>query len=310
MSTPPFPPELTTRAQLKTLQRMMGETLFQPLGRGDGLASTGPDGSPMAKFAQRFMKPNERMSAVARLEIYARQYWYRLLDCLYDDYPGLRALLGQRKFHALSRAYLAKFPSASFTLRNLGSRLEQFLREEPQWAGLRQAMAIDLARFEWAQTLAFDEAQRTPLQGDALLGSDPTHLYLGLQPYLSLLDLDFAVDTYFLAMRQGEAGMRSASSNAHLEATEKPKLKRVALPKPGKIWLAVHRHDNQIYIKRLDREAYLLLTYLRDGQSMGSALEAALAEADPQKDWAAAVGEWFQTWGLLGWFCKPAPLKN
>ena len=27
------------------------------------------------------------------LEIYNRQYWFRVLDCLYDDYPGLRAIL-------------------------------------------------------------------------------------------------------------------------------------------------------------------------------------------------------------------------
>ena len=33
---------------------------------------------------------------------------------------GLRAVLGQRAFHRLSRAYVAECPSRSFTLRNLG----------------------------------------------------------------------------------------------------------------------------------------------------------------------------------------------
>jgi hypothetical protein len=32
----------------------------------------------------------------------------------------------------LVTAYLARYPSNSYTLRDLGNRLERFLREEPQ----------------------------------------------------------------------------------------------------------------------------------------------------------------------------------
>ena len=84
-------------------------------------------------MAAQFIKPNDRLSSFERLEIYNRVYWFRVLDCLYDDYPGLRAIVGERKFMKLTTAYLAKYPSASFTLRNLGQRLEKFLREEPHW---------------------------------------------------------------------------------------------------------------------------------------------------------------------------------
>src|SRR5260221_11348522 len=70
-----------------------------------------------------FIKPNNRLTSVERLEIYSRSYWFRVLDSLHDDFPGLRAVLGQRAFHRLARAYLPACPSRSFTLRNLGSRL-------------------------------------------------------------------------------------------------------------------------------------------------------------------------------------------
>lgn len=301
---PACPPEINSTADLKALQRLMSSALFRPLDADDGMAATTPEGGSMVDFAESFMLPNDRLSAFDRLEIYARQYWFRLLDCLYDDYPGLKALLGQKKFHELSIAYLTKYQSSSFTLRNLGRRLEQFLREEPKHAGAKQAMAIDVARFEWAQTLAFDEAQKEPLEGEALLGSDPASLKLGLQPYLVLLDLDHEVDTFFIAVRKNEAGMRSETSNAILEATKRTKTKRVALPKAGKLWLAVHRHENQIYIKRLEEEAFILLAALREGETVGSALDLALANADPTVDWAGKIREWFETWGLLGWFCK------
>ena len=60
----------------------------------------------------------------------------------------------------LATAYLAKYPSVSFTLRNLGQRLEQFLREEPSWIAPDEELALDMVRFEWAQVVAFDDAAR------------------------------------------------------------------------------------------------------------------------------------------------------
>ena len=68
-----------------------------------------------------FIKPNDRLTSFERLEIYNRQYWYRIFSCFAEDFPGLRAVLGDRKFERLARAYLARYPSESFCLRNLGS---------------------------------------------------------------------------------------------------------------------------------------------------------------------------------------------
>ena len=49
----------------------------------------------MRAAAAEFIKPNDRLSSFERLEIYNRQYWFRLLDCLYEDYPGLLSVLGK-----------------------------------------------------------------------------------------------------------------------------------------------------------------------------------------------------------------------
>jgi hypothetical protein len=212
-------------------------------------------------------------------------------------------LLGQKKFHALSRAYLAAHPSSSWTLRNLGSKLESFIRDNPKLTGAKQGAAIDIVRFEWAQVLAFDEAKKKPVNIDDLLGSDPAKLTLKLQPHISLLALDYAVDDYFMAVRANDSALRSEASNAKLAASERSPVKRVAPPKKQKIWLVVHRCDNDIYFKRLDREAWLTLVHLNEGNTMLAALEAALSEADPAVDWSLQVREWFQTWAALGWFC-------
>ena len=84
--------KLTTFADLRDFQRSMGTALFRPLTADDSMEPN---------EAVSLIRANARMTAHERLEIYARQYWFRLLDCLYDDYPGLRSLLGQKRFHAL-----------------------------------------------------------------------------------------------------------------------------------------------------------------------------------------------------------------
>jgi hypothetical protein len=303
MSTPLCPPEIRSTEELKQLQRVMGAALMRPLTGDDKMQTKWSDGRNMNVVVDEFMKPNERMTAFARLEIYNRQYWFRLLDCLYEDYPGLRALLGDKRFHTLSRAYLAKYPSESFTLRNLGSRLEKFIQEEPKWTGAKQAMALDVARFEWAQILAFDEARLKPVVVDDLLGIKPDELYLRLQPYLVLLDLDYAVDVFFSAVRKDESGMRSESSNAKDTSAKVTLSKRVPLPKKQKTWLAVHRFDNLLYIIRLEKEAWLLLKAISEGKTVGEALSLALANADETLDWSAKIKGWFENWAALGWFC-------
>ena len=115
---------------LAQLQRQMAAAIMQPLTPGDQMRSQAPDGSSMAAIAESFVAPNSRLTAFERLEIYNRQYWFRVLGALAEDFPALRTVIGNRCFEALSVAYLTAHPSRSFTLRNLGSKM-------PEWLGHR-----------------------------------------------------------------------------------------------------------------------------------------------------------------------------
>ena len=116
----------------------------------------------MAAVAESFIAPNSRLTAFERLEIYNRQYWFRVLGALAEDFPAVRSLVGARAFEALSIAYLTAHPSRSFTLRNLGSRLPEWLAANPSFAGRRHRLAVDVARIEWAFVEAFDSASTLP----------------------------------------------------------------------------------------------------------------------------------------------------
>lgn len=301
------PRKINSRAQLRQLQRVMTGALFRPLTSQWGMQKRWSDGAPMKAVASEFIKPNDRLSSFERLEIYNRQYWFRVLDCLYDDYPGLRAVVGERRFMRLATAYLTRYPSDSYTLRDLGDRLEPFLREEPHWSAPREELALDMVRFEWAQVVAFDGAAKPPVTPDDILDTPPSKLRLGLQPYLSLLELNFAVDDFLIAVKKRESDvLRGEASNA-MDGAPKPAVhrKRVRSPKRERVYLAVHRHDNMLYYKRLDQEAFAILTSLGRGVTVEEAcIEAITASKRMNVDWSAQIKEWFDAWSALGWFCR------
>src|SRR3974390_416640 len=285
---------------LDQIQRNMFEAVRQPLTTTEGMRQRTPDGRSMRRIAETIVKPNDRLTSFERLEIYNRQYWFRVLSALAEDFEGLRLILGDRGFEKLSVAYLMDCPSQSFKLRNLGSRLEGWLRAHPEFIAGVEDIALDMVRLEWAEIEAFDEASRPRLSESDLasMGPDPK---LELQPYLRLLQLSYPVDELLLGIRrqQREFGM---VSNAVEERAQRRRGRKRALPKPEKGFLAVHRADNSEDLKRLAPNAFGILRELRQGKPLSEAVECV--------DWSdgARIAEnlqsWFALWSSLGWFCK------
>src|SRR5271155_3339897 len=151
---------------LLNLQRRMARAVMAPLTPAERMRPVAANGRSMRAIAASFIKPNDRLNSFERLEIYNRQYWYRIKDCFYEDYPGLRAVLGERSFERLACAYLTQHPSQSFTLRNLGRWLVGFLQAEPRWIMPLNHPALDMARLEWAHIEAFDNEAKPPLETD------------------------------------------------------------------------------------------------------------------------------------------------
>ena len=171
----------------------MFDAVRQPLTAAEGMRQRTSDGQSLRHIAEEIIKPNDRLTSFERLEIYNRQYWFRVLAALSEDFAGLRAIIGDRRFEKLAVAYLRDCPSQSFTLRNLGSRLEAWLRAHPEHIAECEHIALDMVRLEWAEIEAFDEAAKPTLTEPDLpdLGPDPQ---FELQPYVRLLDLRYPVD--------------------------------------------------------------------------------------------------------------------
>lgn len=284
---------------LLEVQRRMAHAILQPLSGSDRIAT---------KTDVAFIKPNDRLSSAERLEVYSRSYWFRVLDSLYDDFPGLRAVLGQRAFHRLSRAYLAECPSRSFTLRNLGSHLEDWLQRNPHFAGSRHALALDMVRLEWAHIEAFDNAAEKILGPEDLLELGPG-FRAGLQPYIRLLALRYPVDDLRIQVNR-VSDERGAPSNAALKQRHRDMTKRVSRLNPEQIFLAVHRLDFTVYYRRIAAEEYRLLAALRDRQPIARAIHRAFKDsAASTEEQRSMLEKWFAEWTELGWLCPPAKSK-
>lgn len=287
---------------LDRIQRNMFDAVRQPLTASEGMRQRTSDGRSLRRIAEEIIKPNDRLTSFERLEIYNRQYWFRVLAALAEDFEGLRLIVGERQFERLSIAYLQDCPSQSFTLRNLGSRLEQWLRAHTKFIAGVEDIALDMARLEWAEIEAFDGAAQPKLtEADVpALGPDP---HFELQPHIRLLDLWYPVDDMLFAIRREERE-NDIVSNAVADRSQRRRIRRRALPKRQKIFLAVHRADNSVYVKRLDAEAFGILSALREGKRLSEAVECVDWSSRSGEEAAQNVQAWFALWSSQGWFCQ------
>ncbi len=291
--------------KLLQLQRTMARAVMQPLTSSERMQRRAPDGGSMKRYASRFIKPNDRLTSFERLEIYNRQYWFRVLSALAEDFPGLRAVVGGKRFDAMSQAYLLANPSRSFTLRNLGSQMEQWLRKNPKWAGKNQVLALDIARLEWADIEAFDGKAEPILRTEDIASAEGGRLKLTLQPYVRLLSFRYPVDDLLLEVRKEDEDTDFAS-NTFTEHRKRKRVRAVAKLKPASIFLAVHRVDYSVYFRRIEPEEFAILTALREGKTLAAAVALGFRRsAIAPEDRPVQVQTWFQTWAALGWFCCP-----
>jgi hypothetical protein len=284
---------------LLELQRRMAEDVRRPLTGDFTMQPATEGGESTEQIVSRYIKPNATLTSFERLEIYNRQYWFRVIEVVSEDYPALSSVVGPRRFDALILAYLRENPSTSFSLRNLGRNLPAWLDRHPEFAGTRHRLAVDVARLEWAYVEAFDGAVLPPVSAAEAAHILPSAV-LALQPHLQLLELSYPVDEIVLAVHRKTAAA-DIVSNA---ATPRKRSGRGRLPqlRRSQTRLAVHRHNDWVYYRRLDPESFRLLSAIQKGRTLEAAITIALtgSNENPEQQ-AARIRECFGHASELGW---------
>ena len=279
----------------------MSEDVRRPLTPEFEMQQVTENGNSVCEIAEGYIKPNDRLTSFERLEIYNRQYWFRVIAAVAEDYPALAAVLGSKKFDALVLAYLRDTPSTSWTLRNLSAELPAFVGSHPELTGRKHNLASDVARLEWAYIEVFDGGESVPLTAEDLETIGPESR-VSLQPHVQLLELDYPVDELVLAVHKSvpESDLVSGA------AVQKKSGSRKGIPavRRQQIYLVVHRFDGVVYYKRVEREMLLLLRALQAGFNIAEAITQAF-DGTPltNEEYSARLQESFARASELGWLC-------
>ena len=191
-------------AKLTQTQDVFWRLISAPKGVAAGLAAL-PDRERALPFGlEGWLRGDERLSALERLDVYANMYFFRLLDCLAEDFPGIHAVVGHQRFHGLVGDYLTIHPSEHPSVRMLGRALGDFLETHPLSGEF--SYLPDLARFEWDLLGAFDAADAEPLAAERLQQLAPGDwpaLRLVLTPSLRILEARAPVQEVWSAATEG-----------------------------------------------------------------------------------------------------------
>jgi len=260
---------------------------------------------------EKVITRSRALSAAERLAIYANAYHTRLLECLGEVYPMLKRTLGEEAFDGFAFGYLQEYPSRSYTLNELGRHFPSYLREtrpRPDDAESRSSptdsantgpalvedwpdFLIDLVQLEWAIYDVFDGVgvEGQPLLRAGQLSGIPPQNWPQVQlqpvPCLQLLATRFPVNDYYTAMRQAK--------NDEV----------VAIPSSCESFVALTRRQFIVRRYNLSRTEFELLRAIKNGQSLGQAVERAVGVTDDDMDKLTAnLKLWFRNWTAEGFF--------
>jgi Putative DNA-binding domain len=263
---------------LAQTQQLFWKLITAPEGVAAGLAGLS---SSERDAADGLVRPAARLSATERLDVYADMYFYRIRDCLKDDFPAVGAVIGDAAFHNLITDYLLVHPSAHFSLRYVGQRLPAFVSTHE--LGRRYPCLTDLAALEWSLLEAFDALDAQSITSAALIRI-PTARWAELRftvtPSLKMLCLAWPVhEVWAQTQRQDEVGA--------LEATE--------------TFIRVWRQNLRVFHRAIDRTEHAALDALSKGATFADMCEpiaAALGEAAGVERAVALLQGWLAD-GLL-----------
>lgn len=259
--------------RLASLQALLGKAFFEPT----KLEAT----HPLAAEVTSLVRGNERMTPLARAEIYREQFWQRHLESLREDHPGLAHLVGDEAASSFFRAYLRACPPRSYTLRDLGDRLLFFADGYDGFDANLWEPAREMLRFELACIEAFDAADLAPMGLEAALDVPPERwpeARLRFLRTLSVMSFEHPVNAVRAALKRGEAPPALVRRRVHVALWRCPTACEV-------------RH------RELPAGEHLLVTALLEGATLGEACVRALP-AEPEL--GARVGEWLRGWARRG----------
>ena len=150
-------------------------------------AAAATSGSGPISGLDEVFRGSESLSASARLAIYNRGYYYRLIDALSSVFRETKRVLGDAPFERIALAYLARYPSEHPAVERVGRLFSDYLRS----LGSIPSLAPALAALEWARLCALVAPNPQALaRADSVSPDQFPRVRLHFVPSLICLELD------------------------------------------------------------------------------------------------------------------------
>ena len=270
----------TESSDVRTLQQWMMRVVTHHEGLEAGLqAAEGTGlwpGTP--GYIETIVPGNDRLDSREQLQIYAFMYFARLIEVLESEYPTVMFLVGPDRFAELARLFLREQPSTHYNLARLSIGFPAFL------VGLGEdqdhsAFAGAIAAVERAMEDVVDDVEEQAIPYEKL-AAIPSELWIDthLKPIsaMRLLRTTHPVGDFMNGVQGGWF---------------------TPVPEPSETFHCVYRTAFRTRRQELLPEQFELLTGLRDGRSLGDAIESAasLPGADTDR-MLSELGGWFERW--------------
>ncbi len=297
---------------LHSLQSWMQAVVTHPSGIVAGINSDAAQAwaGVSVENIESIIGRSQSLGSVERLAVYGNAYFARLLECLGEEFPAVKQLLGEDAFNTIGFQYLQACPSRSYTLNELGRSFPNFLRETrpqdvpaPSWPDLLINLATvertysevfdgtgieplddaDADSSTWAKLLAAGFRALTPDELAAIGPEDMGAIQLQAAPCLRLLTLDFPAHEFISALRRSE----------NAEVTPPP-----AQP----TLLVVTRRDFVVRRSVVSKFEFAVLQALLAGESLSAALQTAADFASDDLPSSTNIAAGFEGWVKARWF--------
>lgn len=258
---------------LRETQALLWRAISWPTGVEDFLVNADVD--TRRAFAEAFAE-TPAFSRLARVQVYAEAYFWRLYEVVVDQYPVTAWLAGTAPFHDLVTDFVLAHPSRTPDIRRFADGLSVLLRTHPleqKHPGLADVAAVD-----WAISDAVDLADEDRLTAGVLQSIPPQAWPIarfGLTRTAALLPCTLPYST-----------LRKAW------AAEQPVPTFEPAPATVLVW---RQADHDVYQRTLLPPEARALEALAAGRTFAEACDAAAGpltnEASP-----ADVAQWLQRW--------------
>ncbi len=287
MTTTLFDPKIPV--SLRAIQEWFGPIISRPLAPSNKIEPMTPSNAPIQEEACRYVTPSPTLKPHERMEIYNKQYWWRLLKMMEKDTPLLARLFGQHAFQQeIAIPYLAACPPHTWSLNALLDRFPSWLRDNYHQDD--RSLVLDVADVDCAFISLFVAPNVPPIHRETVTSEEAMFCTpFKIAPSVALFV--FPYNLFYLRKQMLKEEI------SYWEENDFPELER------DPFYFVLHRNDegNFSWVSISEAHYHLLASFKEE-----NTLETVEQQPNSlQQEVVENFSEWFEEWILKGWIYIP-----